>query len=145
MNKALKTIGNAVKIVLCAIGGVIVIGIAAAVVGADDSEPSNHRTSDTIETVLHVSTVRVPADILREIKAKAADDFPSDYSTRAFVIKTQKEAYVAVQGFRWDSRVATADRQAITTDAYNDFGRKADFSTMHFVMKNQQEAYLEVN
>lgn len=87
---------------------------------------------------------KVPDKIVAAIKKNARNTFPDDFTTQAFVIKGQKQAYEDIQKFVWDKRVSADIQKRIRAKAFKDFGKNKDFTTMLFVMKTQQQAYLKI-
>jgi hypothetical protein len=83
----------------------------------------------------------MPADVLAQIKAKAAKDFPDDYNTQKYVIQTQEQAYSHVQNYR-DSQVPQTVLSELKQKAASGF--PLDFSTQKYVLDTQCSAYVQV-
>jgi hypothetical protein len=83
----------------------------------------------------------MPANVLSQVKAKAAQDFPDDYSTQKYVIQTQEQAYTNIQNYR-DQRVPQTVFAKLKQKAASDF--PLDFSTQKYVLDTQCTAYVQV-
>lgn len=84
---------------------------------------------------------QMPADVLAQIKAKAALDFPDDYSTQKYVIGTQKQAYAQVKNYR-DTKIPPVILSKLKQKASADF--PLDFSTQKYVLDTQVAAYVVI-
>ena len=80
----------------------------------------------------------MPADVLAQIKAKAAKDFPDDYNTQKYVIDTQRSAYVQVKNYSAQG-VPSDVLEKIMHKAERDFPN--DYSTQKYVIDTQVVAY----
>jgi len=87
------------------------------------------------------ATAGMPGNILSKIKAKAAQDFPDDYSTQQYVITTQKQAYDQIERYE-DNRVPKVVLTKIMQIASRDF--PLDFTTQKYVIDTQCSAYVAI-
>jgi len=80
----------------------------------------------------------IPATIMAQIKQKATSRYPTDYEMQEYVIKSQVEAYKALQNFSSAGIPAQVFAQ-IRSDAISRY--PSDYEMQEYVIKTQIEAY----
>ena len=84
----------------------------------------------------------VPADVLKRIKTKAAEEFPDDYATQEYVINRASAAYVALANYQAPGIPADALKR-IMAKAAADF--PDDYATQKYVVDREVAAYRRLN
>ena len=83
------------------------------------------------------------AFIEREIRERAKQEWPDDYSMQSSEITQQKTAYQKFQGMSRPIEMSTSTFNAIKTRAEKEWPK--DYSMQLYELKNQLKAWLELN
>ena len=101
---------------------------------ANGAQPQHALTSD--------ERAEVPAAVLARIKAKAAEDYPDNYSTRLYVVNNELKSYLQLESLQAPDGVPDRVFRGIVRAATEDYPH--NYSTRLFVVKNQLRAWHEL-
>lgn len=118
---------------------------ASFAAASDARKSETDGTTSILEIAEDASVVEsssIPAEVLAAIKASAAKRHANDYSTRLYVIQTEKEAYRKLAALRPPAAVPASAFNRIVQQA----GKRhpESYSTCLYVINNQLEAYQDL-
>ncbi|ESA36963.1 gun4 domain-containing protein [Leptolyngbya sp. Heron Island J] len=110
--------------------------------GKSRKSTNKQSTSRMFKTETEKLRTSPEVKILEEIRLKAAEDYPDNFSTQKYFIKQQTKAWQHLKNFS-DSQLPDDILQSIVSKAKSDYPN--DYSTQLYFVKKQVEAWKALN